>query len=183
MKKLLVLIVFSGLLLVPVGAQNAFAPPQVIGINVDPENDPNFIELLCPSLIPVAILGSEEFDVLDVDVTTLAFGPSGAGATGSELDDVDGDGLIDLLSIYRTVDTGIVRGDPEACLTGETFDGIQFEGCDSIVTIRNACPVGGELIPLDTTMVLAAGTQYTAAWMIPAIVSAIGIGIVIARKF
>ncbi len=43
--------------------------------------------------------------------------------------------------------------------------------------------VGGEIIPLDTTMVLLAGTQTTAAWMIPVIVSAIGIGIVIARKF
>jgi len=43
--------------------------------------------------------------------------------------------------------------------------------------------VGGELIPLDTTMVLLAGTQMTASWMIPAIVSVIGIGIVVARKF
>ncbi len=43
--------------------------------------------------------------------------------------------------------------------------------------------IGGELIPLDTTMVLVAGSQNTAAWMIPVIVSAIGIGIVIARKF
>jgi len=38
-------------------------------------------------------------------------------------------------------------------------------------------------MPLDTKMILVAGTQYTAAWMIPLIVSAIGIGIVIARKF
>ena len=44
-------------------------------------------------------------------------------------------------------------------------------------------PVGGELIPLDTTMILVAGAQMNAAWMIPIIVSAIGIGIVIARKF
>jgi len=44
-------------------------------------------------------------------------------------------------------------------------------------------PVGGEFIPLDTTMVLVAGTHTAAAWMIPVIVSAIGIGIVIARKF
>jgi len=49
--------------------------------------------------------------------------------------------------------------------------------------IVNRCPVGGEIIPLDYTMVLVAGTQTTAAWMIPAIVSGIGIGIVIARKF
>ena len=44
-------------------------------------------------------------------------------------------------------------------------------------------PVGGELIPLDTTLCLVAVTQYTAAWMIPVIVSGIGIAIVVARKF
>jgi len=43
--------------------------------------------------------------------------------------------------------------------------------------------VGGDLIPIDSTMVLAAGAQYTAAWMIPVLVSGIGIAIVIARKF
>jgi len=43
--------------------------------------------------------------------------------------------------------------------------------------------IGGEIIPLDTTMVLVAGTQTTAAWMIPVIVSGIGIAVVIARKF
>jgi len=49
--------------------------------------------------------------------------------------------------------------------------------------IVNLCPVGGEIIPLDTTMILVAGAQNIAAWMIPVIISAIGIGIVIARKF
>ena len=43
--------------------------------------------------------------------------------------------------------------------------------------------IGGELIGIDTTAVLAAGAQYTAAWMIPVIVSGIGFAIVIARKF
>ncbi len=43
--------------------------------------------------------------------------------------------------------------------------------------------VGGEFIGIDTVSVLAAGAQYTAAWMIPVLVSAIGIGIVIVRKF
>jgi len=47
------------------------------------------------------------------------------------------------------------------------------------------CPdaVGGEFIGIETTPVLVAGAQYTAAWMIPVIVAGIGIAIVIARKF
>jgi len=42
--------------------------------------------------------------------------------------------------------------------------------------------IGGEFIGIETTSVLAAGAQYTAAWMIPVIVSGIGIAVVIARK-
>jgi len=49
--------------------------------------------------------------------------------------------------------------------------------------IQQVAAIGGEFIGVDTTMVLVAGTHSVAAWMIPAIVSAIGIGIVIARKF
>ena len=44
-------------------------------------------------------------------------------------------------------------------------------------------PVGGELIPLDTSALLLVGAQMNAAWMIPVIVSGIGFAIVIARKF
>jgi len=43
--------------------------------------------------------------------------------------------------------------------------------------------IGGNLIPIDATMILVSGAQYTAAWMIPVIVSGIGFAIVIARKF
>jgi len=61
--------------------------------------------------------------------------------------------------------------------------------CDAIIEFLQTCradfcrAIGGNLIQMETTSVLAAGAQYTAAWMIPVIVSAIGIGIVIARKF
>ena len=54
---------------------------------------------------------------------------------------------------------------------------------EKVPTPTNGVTVGGDLIPLDTTMVLVAGTQSVAAWMIPVIVSVIGIAIVIARKF
>jgi len=163
--------------------QTAFAGFPLVEIDIDPENDPNFINLSCLSPIPVALLGSATFDATFVDLTTLAFGPDGAAPTGTEITDVNGDGLLDLLSFYQTVQTGIVFGDTEACLTGELPDGTPFEGCDSLVTIRNACFVGGSLIPIDTTSLLLAGTQMTAAWMIPVIVAGIGFAIVIARKF
>jgi len=56
----------------------------------------------------------------------------------------------------------------------------QFQGC---LLVAVDCAVGGDMIQMETTSILAAGAQYTAAWMIPVLVSAIGIGIVIARKF
>ncbi len=43
--------------------------------------------------------------------------------------------------------------------------------------------VGGDMIQIETTSVLVAGTHSVAAWMIPIIVSGIGFVIVIARKF
>jgi len=62
-----------------------------------------------------------------------------------------------------------------------TTTGFSFFGIFN--PIVDGMAIGGEMISLDTTAVLLAGTQTTAAWMIPVIVSAIGIGIVVARKF
>ena len=94
-------------------------------------------------LIPVALFGSDDFDVADVDLTTLAFGPH-AAAPAFDLTnpwvyllsywDVNGDGYMDLLSSYWTDETGIAVGDTQACLTGETLDSTPFAGCDAITT-------------------------------------------------
>ncbi len=59
----------------------------------------------------------------------------------------------------------------------------QLLECFRINELQCTSAVGGGMIQMETTSVLAAGAQNTAAWMIPVIVSAIGIAIVIVRKF
>ena len=98
----------------------------------------------------MAILGSDSFDVADVNVATLAFGPSGASfdhSQGPHFEDLDGDGFTDLMSHFRIEETGIAFGDEEACLTGETLDGAPIAGCDGIRTVPSSggCGIGFEL--------------------------------------
>jgi hypothetical protein len=90
-----------------------------------------------PGLVGAVVRGSADFDVLEIDDTTLALGPEGAGVAHRgmvRLADVDGDGWSDLVGVYGTLETGLVPGDDTVCITGETWSGAVFEGCDGIWT-------------------------------------------------
>ncbi len=110
-------------------------------IDVKPGSDENPINVNKKrGVVPVAILGSPDFDVTRVDAPTLRFGPAGAepshDLTGSladgHLEDVDGDGHTDLVTHHDSPATGLEPGDREACLTGSLEDGTAFEGCDAV---------------------------------------------------
>ena len=76
--------------------------------------------------------------VEEVEEKSLVFGPAGAGLShrnGPHFDDIDGDGLLDLVAHHRIAETGIAANDIEACLVGETVDGQSFVGCDLVTPL------------------------------------------------
>jgi hypothetical protein len=111
-----------------------------VDIDIKPGSFPNSIDPESSEVIPVAILTADTLDASTVDPTTVLFGPTGteAAPVQSALQDVDGDGDIDMVLHFKTQDTDISCGDTSASLTGKTFDGQAVRGSDSIQT--PSCP-------------------------------------------
>jgi hypothetical protein len=108
-----------------------------VAIDVKPGSFPNSINPRSMGKIPVAILTTDTFDGASVDPNTVRFGRNGAeaGPVQSALEDVDGDGDIDMILHFNTQDTGIQCGDTSASLTGKSFGGQSIRGSDSVNTV------------------------------------------------
>jgi uncharacterized repeat protein (TIGR01451 family) len=102
-------------------------------VDIKPGDPANVVNPGAQGVVPVAILGRAGFDMRTIDPSTLRFGPGGAPASGPQLariQDVNRDGIVDLVSHYPMAVTGITAGDSTACVRGAFRDGRQFGGCD-----------------------------------------------------
>lgn len=105
-----------------------------VDLDIKPGSDDNPINLKSKGVIPVAILGSDDFDVSDVHVSTVTFGPNGATPAheGGHLEDVNDDGRTDLVLHFNTQDAGLSEGDTTAEIAGATNGGTPIKGADDI---------------------------------------------------
>jgi len=89
-----------------------------LNIDIKPGSYPNCFNSNGNGVIPVAILGSEDFDVSTVDPASITFGPTGAEAAPLRwaFEDVDSDGYVDMILHFKTQDCGFSAGDETGIL-------------------------------------------------------------------
>jgi len=108
-----------------------------VTIDIKPGSFPNSINPRSAGVIPVAIMTTPAFDATSVVASTVRFGPSGTEAAPQHwaLEDVDGDGDLDMILHFPTASAGIVCGATSALLTGRTSGGQPVKGVDSVRTV------------------------------------------------
>lgn len=113
--------------------------PTPVQIDIKPGSTINSINLGAKGSVPVAILTTPDFNATTalIDLETLRFAgaqlrvkPNGSFQASEE--DVNGDGILDLLLHFETQELDLTADDVSATLTGQLTDGTLFIGTDTI---------------------------------------------------
>lgn len=134
---------YSQILEGKVTVTNFCFPFLPILIDIKPGSYPNSFNPNGNGVIPIAILGSADLDVADVDVSTLSFEGASVRVKGNDspqcsVQDVSGpggipDGYPDLVCQFLDdFPEGWLPGDGGASVTGYLLDGTPIAGSDSI---------------------------------------------------
>ncbi|MBN1858241.1 hypothetical protein JW848_03440 [Candidatus Bipolaricaulota bacterium] len=143
-------------------------PPYEILIDIKPGSFPNSINPGQNGTIPVALLSTPEFDATTVEPDSLTFGRTGGEDSlayrGKKnprpqvgYEDVNGDGLLDLVAHFVAETCGFLAGDELGHLRGETFDGLSIFGSDSVRTVPPNETTAIDALPME----IAAGLSVS----------------------
>lgn len=116
-------------------------------VDVKPGDNPNVINRDSHGVVPVAILSTENFDATTVDPETITLADASVkvkknGTRMVAFEDVNEDGLVDLLFHVSTQDLQLEESDSEVVLEGQildkTLDGkpVKVKGSDSVRVIH-----------------------------------------------
>lgn len=112
-----------------------------VTIDIKPGNYPNSIKLQDTGNIPVAIFSSDTFDASTIDVASLELNGAGVRIIKGKglqysFEDVNGDGLLDLMVHFDRGALQLTIGDTVATVTGMILDGNHIQGTDSVKVIE-----------------------------------------------
>ena len=112
-------------------------PVRTVDIDIRPGTMPNVVNLRSKGNVPVAILSDATFYApTDVVIASLTFGRTGDEASfrqcSSIAEDVNADGLLDLICHFYVEVASFQAGDTQGVLKGATSGGLALKGTDSL---------------------------------------------------
>ena len=118
----------------PTGAPQATS----VSFDIKPEDPENRVNAGAKGVLPAAILSTEPFDARTVDVSSLRFGPGRVPEAHGKghWEDVNGDGLVDLVLHFSISRSGLTQASTFATVEGQTTDGQRIFGRDLISVVK-----------------------------------------------
>jgi hypothetical protein len=132
-----------------------------VEIDIKPGSEENVLNLSSRGLVPVCVFSDESFDATLIDPLTCVFAGAPVAVRGggdnimAQVEDMDGDGLLDLLLHFETqaldpaqlqdgyaVLTGSIQ-DGYPALTDSTTEEVDFLGLDEITLVTRTGPARG----------------------------------------
>ena len=113
--------------------------PDVVPVTLDIR--PNDVNSTSRGRVPVAVLSTESFlAATEIDQNSITFGKTGDEASLSRCngngEDVNADGILDLLCHFTTALTGLGVGDTQGILKGKTWSGMNIQGSDLVNVVK-----------------------------------------------
>lgn len=114
-----------------------------VALDVRPGSDSNPVNLKSAGVLPVAILSTPDYDALNTNMATLRLGDPRLGGVAtpvkSAVEDVNGDGSLDLVLHFSMVDLvtngALDAGSTTVTLTGTALNGTNIMGTDAVSVV------------------------------------------------